>query len=434
MTRPIRIPSSLDRVAIVAGVRTPFAKRGTVYKHLSALDLGSIAVRDLLDRASLASSELDAVVYGQVIPSTVAPNIAREIVLALDLPRSVDAHSVSRACATSTQAMATGTMMIQTGQADVVAVGGAESMSDVPITVKRPLAEALMEASTAKKSIDKLLAFSHLAPADLMPEPPAIAEVSTGLTMGESAEKMAQENGISRADQDAYAHRSHVHAAQAYESGVLAEEVTRVFVPPEYDAYERDNLVRFDSELHRYADLSPAFDRQWGTVTAGNSSPLTDGASAMLLMRSDVARALGYRPWAYVKSFAFAALDPSEQLLMGPAYASPRALDGAGIGLQDLSLIDFHEAFAAQILSNLQAFDSRTFAEEKLGRGQPLGEVPMEAFNVYGGSIALGHPFAATGVRQLVTMARELDRRGGGLALVAQCAAGGLGAAVVLER
>ena len=434
MARAVRPVSGLDRVAIVGGVRTPFAKRNTALRHLSARDLGILTVRELMERTALDPAALDAVVYGQVIPDISAPNIAREVVLGLDLPRSVDAFSVSRACATSTQAFATGAMMVQTGQADVLVVGGADSMSEVPITVSRPLADALMEASTAKKPLDKLKSFTHLSAKDLLPQPPAIAERSTGLTMGESAEKMAKENGISREAQDEFAHRSHTHAAVGYEKGLLDDEVFKVYVPPEFHAYGRDNLIRFDSDLEKYASLKPAFDEKWGTVTPGNSSPLTDGASALLIMRESVARSLGYRPWALLKSFAFAALDPSEQLLMGPAYASPRALDAAGVQVSDLTLVDFHEAFAAQILSNLQAFGSRTFAEEKLGRSKALGEIPMDEFNIYGGSIAVGHPFAATGARQLITVSRELDRRGGGLALVAQCAAGGLGAAVVLER
>lgn len=432
MVRSVR-SAALDRVAIVGGLRTPFAKRGTAYRNLTALDLGMFSVRELLDRSAVAPKDLDAVVYGQVIPSIATPNIAREIVIGLELPASVDAHSVSRACATSTQAMATATMMIQTGQADVVVAGGADSMSDVPITVSKPLAEALVAADQAKKPLDKLRAFQGLAAKDLLPQPPSITEYSTGLSMGQSAEKMARENGIDRDSQDAFAHRSHARAAEGYTKGVFKEELIEMFVPPEYDGYHRDNLIRFDSDLAKYQKLRPAFDADFGTVTAGNASPLTDGASALLLMREETAKALGHTPLAFVKSFAFAALDPSEQLLMGPAYASPRALDAAGVQLSDLTLIDFHEAFAAQILSNLQALGSKAFAETKLGRSEPVGEVDMDRFNVYGGSIAIGHPFAATGARQLNTVARELHRRGGGLALVAQCAAGGLGAAVVLE-
>ncbi len=434
MVKPIEPSSGLPRVAVVAGIRTPFVKMGTVYKNLSALQLGQEAVRELLIRTALDPKQLDALLYGQVIPSLSGPNIAREVVLGLNMPRNVDAYSVSRACATSTQAVASAAMLIQTGQAKIVVAGGADSASDVPITVSKPLADALVEANSAKTPVNKLKAFSQLAPKDLLPVPPALRELSTGLTMGQSAEKMAKENGISRAEQDAFAHRSHKKATEAWDKGLFKDEVMGLFVPPDYEPVAQDNIVRTDSQLEAYAKLRPVFDKKHGTITAANSSPLTDGASATLLMRADVAEALGYEAMAYIKSYAFAALDPSEQMLMGPAYASPRALDAAGLSLSDMDLIDLHEAFAAQILSNVQAFGSKTFAEQKLSRSKAIGEIDDSKFNIYGGSIAIGHPFAATGTRQLNTIAGELKRRGGGKALIAQCAAGGLGAALVIEK
>jgi acetyl-CoA acyltransferase len=433
MVRAVEPKKDLSRVAVVAGLRTPFVKMGTDFKSLSALDLGQMVVRELLQRTELDPRELDAVVYGQVVPSLVGPNIAREIVLGLDLPRSIDAFSVSRACATSTQAVATAAMMIQTGQARVVVAGGADSASDVPITVSKALGEALIAANTAKSPVDKVRSFSSLHAKDLLPVPPALRELSVGLTMGESAEKMAKENHISREAQDAFAHRSHTRAAKAWAEGVFKDEVMTAYVPPDFGAVKEDNIVRKDSSLEAYANLKPSFDKKWGTITAGSSSPLTDGASAVLVMRSDVAKALGHRVLGHVRSFAFAALDPSEQLLMGPAYAAPRALDAAGLSMRDLTLVDLHEAFSAQVLSNLQAFASRDWADKKLGRKEAIGEIEEARLNVHGGSIALGHPFAATGTRQLTTVLNELKRRGGGLGLIAQCAAGGLGAAMTVE-
>lgn len=433
MVRPVEPRKDLSRIAVIAGLRTPFVKMGTEFKSLSALELGQIVVKELLERLALAPTEVDAIVYGQVVPSLVGPNIAREIVLGLDLPRTIDAFSVSRACATSTQAIANGTMMIQTGQAKVVVVGGADSASDVPITVSKPLGEALIAASQAKTPVEKVKAFSALHAKDLLPVPPAIRELTTGLTMGESAEKMAKENNIPRAAQDAFAHRSHTRAAKAWADGIFKNEVMTVRVPPDYTPVREDNIVRKDSSLEQYAKLKPVFDRRWGTITAGSSSPLTDGASAVILMRQDVAKALGYKPLGLIRSLAFAATDPSDQLLQGPAYAAPRALDAAGLSLRDMTLVDLHEAFAAQVLSNLQAFASREFAQKKLDRKEPLGEVEDARLNVHGGSIALGHPFAATGARQLITVLHELGRRGGGYGLITQCAAGGLGAALTVE-
>jgi acetyl-CoA acyltransferase len=370
-----------------------------------------------------------------VLPSLVAPNIAREIVLATGMPRDIDAFSVSRACATSYQSTVSVAEAILSGAIDCGIAGGADSTSDVPITVSKKLSRALLEASKAKTLPERLKAFARLSPRDWLPVPPALVEYSTGLSMGESAEKMAKENHISREEQDRFAHESHTKAARAWNEGRFDGEVMTVFVPQGhgYEPYARDNVVRFDSQLEGYAKLKPVFDRKYGTITAGNSSPLTDGASAVLLMREDKAKAMGLTPLGYIRSYAFAALDPRGQMLMGPSYATPIALDRAGLELRDLDVIDMHEAFAAVVLSNLRAFASASFATEKLGRSKPIGEIDPEKLNPNGGSIALGHPFAATGTRQIVQTLRELHRRGGQFGLCTACAAGGLGAAMVLE-
>ena len=347
------------RVAIVAGLRTPFAKQWSAYREVSALDLANLVVAELLQRVDLDPTEIQQVVYGQVVPSVEAPNIAREIVLATGMPKSIEAYSVSRACATSYQSTVNVAEAIMAGAIDTGIAGGADSASRVPITVSKRLAEALMEATKARSLPERLQAFSGLRPRDLTPEPPAIKEFSTGLSMGESAEKMAKENHISREAQDEFAHRSHTLAATAWAEGKFDDEVMEVFVPNRYEqSIRQDNLVRKDGELSKYAKLKPAFDKQHGTVTAGNSSPLTDGASALLVMREDKAKAHGFDVLGFIRSYAFAALDPAGQLLMGPSYAAPVALDRAGIKLADLDLIDMHEAFAAQILSNTQAFES----------------------------------------------------------------------------
>ena len=421
------------RVAIVHGLRTPFAKQGTAYKDLSALELAKIVVAELLQRTGLEPREVQQVVYGQVIPSLSVPNIAREIVLGTGMPRSIEAYSVARACATGYQAAVNVAESIMAGVIDCGIAGGADSASDVPMAVSKGLSAALVKVSKARSLSEKLRAFASIGAADLLPIPPALKELSTGLTMGESAEKMAKENDISRADQDAFAHRSHTLAAQAWADGRFRDEVMSVFVPPSYEPFEEDNLVRKDSELDSYAKLKPVFDRQYGSVTAGNSSALTDGASALLLMTEKKAKALGFEVLGYVRSYAFAAVDPAEQLLMGPAYAAPMALDRAELKLKNIDLIDMHEAFAAQVLSNLRAFESDSFAQQKLGRDKRIGKIDWDKLNVSGGSIALGHPFAATGARQISQTLRELRRRGGQYALCTACAAGGLGAAMVLE-
>ena len=419
-------------VAIVAGLRTPFARQSTAYKDLTALDLGRIVVKELIERTGIDPRAIDQVVYGQVLPSIAAPNIAREVVIAADLPRSIEAFSVSRACATGYQSTIDVALAIAAGAIEVGISGGADSSSDVPITVSKPLAKALVQLSRARSLRERVAAFQGIRPGDLLPVPPALTEFSTGLTMGESAERMAKENGIPRAEQDELALRSHQRAAAAWADGRLAEEVMTVYVPPGYDPIGQDNTVRADTSPEALAKLRPAFDRRHGTITAGNSSPLTDGASAVLLMNKARAKAEGREVLATIKSFAFAALDPAGQMLLGPAYATPRALDRAGVSLSDLTLVDMHEAFAAQVLSNLRMLASPRFCRQELGRDRALGEIDPEKLNPSGGSIALGHPFAATGGRQLVQLARELKRRGGGLGLATACAAGGLGAAVVL--
>lgn len=422
------------RTAIVRGLRTPFVKAGTAFANLTALELGRLVVQELLQRSELDPNEIDQVVFGQVVPGLLQPSIAREVVIAAGLPRKIEAHTVSRACATSIQALTDAANTIALGNSEVAIIGGTESMSDAPIFTSRPLAHALIAASKARSLPEKLRAFQKLKARDLVPVPPAIAEYSTGQTMGESAEKMAKENGISRREQDELALASHQNASRAWKEGLFDQEVMHVLVPPGYEKVaDRDNLVREDTSLEALAALKPVFDRKYGSVTAGNSSPLTDGAAALLLMSEERAKALGYEPLGYLRSYAYAGTDPADQLLQGPAYAAPLALERAGMTLADLDLVEMHEAFAAQVASNLQAFASKDFAQ-KMGRSAPLGEVDRSRLNVNGGSIALGHPFAATGARIVNQALNELKRRNKNTVMCTVCAAGGLGAAVVLER
>ncbi len=295
------------------------------------------------------------------------------------------------------------------------------------------MAATLLALSKAKTMGQRAKLFSQLSLKDLMPVPPAVAEYSTGLSMGQTAEQMAKTHQITRQDQDALAHRSHTLAAQAWRDGLIRDEVMTAFPEPYRAWIDKDNNIREDSSLESYAKLRPAFDRKYGSVTAANATPLTDGAAAVLLMSEGRAKALGLTPLGYIRSYAFAAIGVEKDMLMGPSYATPLALDRAGISLSDLTLIDMHEAFAAQTLANVKMFGSAQFARDKLGRDHAIGEVDMDKFNVLGGSIAYGHPFAATGARMITQTLRELQRRGGGLALNTACAAGGLGAAMILE-
>jgi acetyl-CoA acyltransferase len=316
----------------------------------------------------------------------------------------------------------------------VVIVGGAESLTDVPILFSPEFRNALVRASKARTLPERLKAFATLRPKHLGPITPAIAEPTTGLTMGESAEQMAQQNGITREEQDRWAARSHHLAAAATADGRLTAEIASAYIPPKYDkVLQQDNGIRADTSVEKLAGLRPVFDKRYGTVTAGNASPLTDGASAVLLMSEEKAGALGYKPLGFIRSYAYAALDPNDQLLQGPVYAAPVALERAGLTMKDIDLLEIHEAFAAQVLSNLQWFDSDKIARERLGRDRAIGIPPEDQINVMGGSIAIGHPFGATGGRLTVTLLNELRRRGKQFGMISVCAAGALGFVMIVE-
>src|SRR5687767_58364 len=422
------------RVAIVAGVRTPFTRAGTAFKSISAIDLGKLCVAELIQRSNLSGKEVQALVFGTVVPSVVAPNIAREIALMPLLPKGVQAFSVSRACASANQAITDAADQIALGHVDVAIAGGAESLSNVPILHSQGFSEALVRASKAKSLGGRVKALAAIRPRDLVPITPAIAEPSTGETMGQSAEKMAKINQISREEQDQFALRSHRLAAAGTADDRLTREIMTVYVPPGFESVvSADNGIRSDTSYEQLSQLKPVFDKRYGSVTAGNSSPLTDGGACVLLMSEEKANAMGYPPLGFIRSYAYAALDPGEQLLQAPVLAAPVALARAGLTLRDMDLVEMHEAFAAQVLSNLRGFESRSWAE-RAGFSQPVGVVDQARLNVMGGSIAIGHPFGATGSRITVTLLNELERRNGQFGLMTVCAAGGMGFAMVLER
>jgi acetyl-CoA acyltransferase len=402
--------------------------------EVTAVELARRAVQEMIHRTVLDGREVNEVVFGQVLPSVLAPNVAREVSLLPQLPREVPAFTLNRACASAGQAISYAADQIALGHAAVVIAGGVESLSDIPILHSRRMSRLLVEASKARSLSQRIGTFLKVRPRDLVPVAPAIAEPSTGETMGQSAEKMAKENGIGRAEQDRVALMSHQRAAAATASGRLAREIAPWFGGPGMDqVVTTDNLIRPDTSLEALAQLKPVFDRRYGSVTAGNSSPLTDGAAAVLVMDEAKARALGYQPLAVIRSYAVSAVDPAGQLLMGPAYAVPLALDRAGITWRELGLVEIHEAFAAQVLSNIQAWASPAWAA-KLGRSSPVGEVDWDRTNVLGGSIAIGHPFGATGARLATTLANEMKDRNVQFGLISICAQGGMGFAMVLEQ
>ncbi|MDF3031532.1 MAG: acetyl-CoA C-acyltransferase FadI [Moraxellaceae bacterium] len=424
------LANAQGRIAIVDGLRTPFARIATHFRHHSAIDLGALAVAEILKRNQLQANQVDQLVFGMTVMIPEAPFIAREIALALGLDR-LDAYSVTRACATSFQTAANAAESILAGNAEVVIAGGTDSTSSVRLPMSPKFSAIMRDVNFARSVGDRMKLLAKLRPGDLLPMQPSITEFSVGETMGQSTEKMVKKWGITRTEQDDLAHASHSNAARAWAEGRLERQVMRVTLPA--GELKDDNLVRKNSERRSYDTLKPVFDTEHGSVTAGNSSPLTDGAAALLLMSETRAKAEGREILGYIRSYAFAAKTPKDDLLMGPVLATPVALDRAGVTLADLALIDMHEAFAGQLACNLKGLASKDYARSMLGRNSAVGEVDRTKLNVNGGSIAFGHPFGATGARVIGQALHELKRRGGGLALTTACAAGGIGAAMVLE-
>jgi acetyl-CoA acyltransferase len=338
------------------------------------------------------------------------------------------------ACISSNQAITSGIDLIRSGQAKIILAAGTETMSDIPVRFKKKFRQNVLAARKYKSPLEFLKFFKGLGFSDFLPELPAIAEFSTGETMGNSADRMAARFGVSREDQDAFAMRSHQLAAKATEDGVLNDELIPTKVPPKFNVVHHDNGFRADTSIEKLSRLRPAFIKPHGTVTAGNASFLTDGASACFVMEEKTALSLGLKPKAYLREYNYVSQDPGEELLLGPAYATPKALDSMGLTLDQIDVFELHEAFAGQVLAVLNALDSETFAKKSLNHDKKVGLIPMDKLNTLGGSLSLGHPFGATGVRLITTAANRLIREDGKYALVTACAAGGQGHAIILEK
>lgn len=422
------------RVVVVDGCRTPFLRSLTEFTDLMSYDLGTMAVSALLARARLDPGQIDRLILGTVIAEVKTSNVAREVALAAGLPLSVPAYTVTAACTSSNVAIASAVEAITAGAADIVVAGGTETLSDVPIRFQRTVRKRLIAASKAKGMGGYMALLKGMKLKDLAPEAPAIAEFSTGLTMGDNAERLAKAVGITREEQDRFAMASHHRAARAQKEGHLADQVVPASVPPGFMPIAADNGVRGDTSLEKLGTLKPVFDKKFGTVTAGNSSFLTDGASAVLLMSEEKAQELGMEPLAYIASAALVGLDPVEELLLGPAVAIPEALDQVGIGLDDIGVFEIHEAFAAPVIAVEKLFKDAKWCRERLGREKAIGELDPDKVNAWGGSLSIGHPFGATGARLVTTAARRLKKENARYGVVSACAAGALGHAMVLER
>ncbi len=424
-------------VVIVDGLRTPYIKAGTLFKDIPAQELGRIALAELMVRTGIDPELIDEVVIGNIAQPADAANIARVIALMAGLPRKVPAVTVGRNCASGMESIAYATLKIRAGEADVMIAGGVESMSNIPLLYPKEFADVMGEVMKAKTLAQRMAAFAKIRPQHLKP----IIGLQVGLTdpicelnMGETAEVLAKEYLISREEQDKFALMSHQRATNATDLGKLREEIVPVYPPPKFDqVVDEDNGIRKNQSLEALAKLRPVFDRDYGTVTAGNSSQITDGAAMVLVMSAEKAKELGYEPLGYVRSYAFAGLDP-KRMGLGPSYATPMALKKAGVKFSDIQLIEINEAFAAQVIANEKVFRDKKLAKDRLGLDDAIGEIDREILNVNGGAIALGHPVGSSGTRIVLTLLKEMKRRDLNLGLATLCVGGGQGAAMIVER
>ncbi|MDA2927240.1 acetyl-CoA C-acyltransferase [Acidobacteria bacterium AH-259-G07] len=414
--------NTVTRVAVIGGARTPFVKAGTLFRKYFALDLAVHSVNGLLEKLRLDPRSVDELVYGIVVVDPRISHLAREVVFSSELPSEVRALTVTNNCITGTSAITSVYDSIVAGRAEVGIAGGVESMSNAALLFSKRASRIFLDAASARSLSARVRHFLKLRPWDFKPSAPGIVEPSTGLSMGEHCELMVKEWKIPREVQDEMAYRSHMKAHRATEDGRLKAEIHPL------DGINHDLLIRANTSMEKLATLPPVFDRSpTGTITAGNSSPLTDGAASALLMSEERARREGREPLAFIKGFEFVGIDPDDGLLMGPGIAVPRVLRKAGLELSDIDIVEMHEAFGGQIACNLRAW-------EQDWKEPAIGKVDQEKLNPLGSSIAVGHPFAATGARIVTTLANEMKRRGAKYGLVSICGAGATASAMILER
>ncbi len=421
-----------DRVVIVNGARTPFARARSVYQKMPPSMLGGIALRETIARSDLDPKLVEEVYFGIVSTPAEGTNVSRESLFDSGLPPGIPCTTVNRYCASSAEAVAGIAGKIMAGQIEIGIAGGVESISSIRALFSQEATDYFQDLGRAKTTGQRLQKLSQFKPRLLMPFAPGIKEPTTGLTMGQSADLMAREFKVTREEQDKYSVDSHLKAHNAWERGFYKTHVVPV-ATPDGKIVDRDTDVRADTSVEKLATLRPVFYKD-GTITAGNASPLTDGASAVLMMKESRAKELGLKPLGVLRGYSAAAIDvKKEPLLIAPAYAIPKALKNAGVTWNDIDLIEMHEAFAAQALSTIRAIESKQWAQEKLGLGQAIGTIDHSRFNVNGGSLPLGHPFGATGTRLVLQTLHELRSRQKSLGLISICAAGGLGSVMILE-
>ncbi len=422
-----------QNVVFIDGTRTPFLKSGTGYAEAMSYQLGQAAISGLLRKTNIDLTQIDAVIMGNVIANIQTTNVARESALTAGIPATVPCSTVSMMCISANKAIANGIEQLKTGQAEVVIAGGVDNVSDIPITFKKKMRQKLFNARKLKTTTDYLKFGTTLRPGDFAPEVPAIAEFSTNRTMGQDCDRLADRIGISRQAQDQFAARSHQNTHQAYQNGIIQQEVSPVELAPAFERIDKDNGFREDSTKANLAKLKPAFAKPYGTLTAANSSFLTDGAAVVLLCTESKAKELGLQPKAIIKEYCFTAQDLDTALLLGPANSIAHLFKNKKYSLSDFEVFEIHEAFAGQVLANLKCLSDEHLCKSELNLDESIGTIPMDKLNVHGGSLSIGHPFGATGARLLTTTVNRLHRENGRLGLLASCAAGAHGHAMVVE-
>lgn len=430
----VQLPEGNSKPVFIDGVRTPFVKSFGVFEQADALELYSRVVQGLLRKLEIDPQEIDEISAGVVVPQPKNGNVARDAIINLGLPAHIHGYTVNRQCTSSLHTIADAAKDVKSGHPLLSLAGGVEVLSDVPITYSKEARQFLLALNKAKSPTDKLALLGNFEAKAWLPRPPAIAEPLTGLSMGESAEIMAKINGISREEQDKFALASHQKAAAAQKAGRFDDEIIPIWPASKFDAVEKDNLIRGDTTLEKLGTLKPAFDKAYGSITAGNASALTDGASVALIADEARAKALGLKPKSRIVDSFFVGVNPTEQLLIGPAVVIPYLLKRNNLRLDNIDLFEIHEAFAAQVLSCLRSMESKDFCQRYFGDSQAFGSIPEEKLNVNGGAIAIGHPFGATGARLVTTLSNELIRSNKQLGLIAICAAGGMAGAMLIER
>ena len=425
--------SKMKKVVFIDGVRTPFLKSGTDYMDLMSYQLGQFAIKGLLDKTGIDPEEVDRVIYGNVISNVKTENVAREAAVTAGIPVKAPCNTVKQACISANQAISNAMDSIQLGRADVIISGGTECTSDTPIGYTKEMRKKLFAAQKLSSPMEYVKFATTLRPNDFLPDRPAVAEFITGRTMGQDCEILAQKFGVTREEQDELAAASHQNAGKAFDAGYM-DDIIDVQLPPKFTPISKDNGVRGDTTVDKISKLKPAFDKCVGTITAANASFLTDGATAVLLTSEEKAKELGLKPKAELVDYVFTGADLYDELLLGPAYSIAELLKRNKLKVEDIDVWEIHEAFAGQVLANLKALENEEWCKSHVGYEGAVGSIPKEKINAWGGSLSIGHPFGATGGRLLTMAANRIQKQGGKYAILAACAAGAHGTAMLIKK